>query len=75
MVFLLLSNAGAEKIRKKLKLNVDFDPAFDPGGPGKTVIICMTENFELYRTGGMSLLGFKTLNCHNTYVANICFVV
>lgn len=35
VVFLTLSNTGAEKIRKKLKLNVNFDPAFDPGGPGK----------------------------------------
>jgi len=35
VLFLLLNNVGADKIRKKMKLHVNTDPAFDPAGPGK----------------------------------------
>ena len=40
MIFLLLNNVGADKIRKKMKLHVNIDPAFDPSGPG-TVDPCI----------------------------------
>lgn len=41
VVFMTLNNVGADKLRKKLRLNTTIDPAYDPAGSGERNWVCV----------------------------------